>query len=87
MFKAASEMEQSGAQWISEGMKAFMFESSVRELLPFVSINSKSTELLVTVQRQLTLTEWAVNGSNTIHYHEVRLWLPLISLSGLCAYP
>lgn len=29
VFKGAGEMEQTGAQWIGEGMKAFMFESSV----------------------------------------------------------
>ena len=28
MFEAASNIEQSGAQWISDGCYAFMFESS-----------------------------------------------------------
>ncbi|BGP14838.1 hypothetical protein JCM10213_002723 [Rhodosporidiobolus nylandii] len=52
VFEAASQMEQTGAQWISDGCYAFMFESS----------------------RQFTLTDYAVNRSGTIHYHDPSMW-------------
>ncbi|GAA6034418.1 hypothetical protein JCM8097_002716 [Rhodosporidiobolus ruineniae] len=57
VFDAASNMEQAGAQWISDGCYAFMFESS----------------------RQFTLTDYAVNRSGVIHYHEPAMWQPLVS--------
>ncbi|KAK4705980.1 homogentisate 1,2-dioxygenase, partial [Phenoliferia sp. Uapishka_3] len=66
-FKAASEIEQNGAQWISDKTIAIMFESS----------------------RGFTLTDWAITGSGTIHYHEpsqsniipftAKMWDPLES--------
>jgi hypothetical protein len=55
VFEAASNMEQSGANFISDGAFAVMFESS----------------------RQLTLTDWAVNRSGQIHYHEPKVRFPL----------
>lgn len=51
VWKAATEIEQNGAQWISDGAYAFMFESS----------------------RAFTLTDYAVNRSGTIHYHEPKM--------------
>ncbi|GAA5876406.1 hypothetical protein JCM16303_003520 [Sporobolomyces ruberrimus] len=57
VWKAATEMEQNGAQWISDGTYAFMFESS----------------------RAFTLTDYAVHRSGTIHYHEPKMWDPLVS--------
>lgn len=56
-FKAASEMEQNGAEYISDGTYAFMFESS----------------------RMFTLTDYAVHRAGTIHYHEPKMWDPLVS--------
>ncbi|KAL8291349.1 hypothetical protein RQP46_002327 [Phenoliferia psychrophenolica] len=56
-FKAASEIVQDGAQWISADTIAIMFESS----------------------RGFTLTDYAVTGSGTIHYHEPKMWDPLES--------
>ncbi|GAA6000272.1 uncharacterized protein JCM10292_004064 [Rhodotorula paludigena] len=52
VWKGASEIEQNGAQWISDGCYAVMFESS----------------------RLFTLTDYAVQRSGTIHYHEPKMW-------------
>ncbi|GAA5837200.1 hypothetical protein JCM11251_005283 [Rhodosporidiobolus azoricus] len=52
VWEAASNIEQNGAQWISDGCYAFMFESA----------------------RMFTLTDYAVNRSGVIHYHEPKQW-------------
>lgn len=73
-WKAATEMEQTGAQWISEGSIAFMYALS-RALFPTsTDVGDRRFES----SKQFTLTDWAMNHKNK-HEHEVKMWDPLKS--------
>lgn len=78
VFEAASNIEQSGAQWISDGCYAFMFESSCAFTVTDWALNKSGTAHFHDVETWDKLKPEFLDRLDEVDAHLAELGLPKV---------